>query len=167
MEFDNFVKMKNSKYFKLQYLVPLFLILWSISCGFRLLELVDVYSLILEEEFSFSLIFLKKTSILYEIIICLFLGIILFTKKLESIKYDAVWVISFSYILIFFYLLILETDTFDFNRFKEYRYFFILGFIFNVIYISFFKRYSIIRTVLLSLVSIILAFSLIKFKLFI
>jgi hypothetical protein len=158
--------MINKGTLKLRYLVAITLICWSIYCVFRIVELADIYELVLKEEYSFYSVFFKEFSILYETIICLFLGIIFFTKKLESIRSEMVWIISFAYALIFFFLLITKTETFHLNRFGTYGFLFVIGFIFNVLYIYYTKGFSFLRTVLFTMISITLAFSLIKLKLF-
>jgi uncharacterized Tic20 family protein len=75
---------------KVLYIVSLCLIGWSILCVFRLIELIDIYKIVLDEDFSLFSILFVDFFILYEIIVCLFLGIVLNTKKFEGFKYEAI-----------------------------------------------------------------------------
>lgn len=148
------------------YIVSLCLLAWSVYCGFRIIELVDIYKVVLGNNFGlFSILFIDFST-LYELIICLFLGIVLNTKKFGSIKYEAIWILSLTYVVIYLYLLFIRSDEFHFFRFNGWAQIFVLGFSFNIIVISIIRRFTFKKTILLVMFSVLFAFVLLRFKLF-
>jgi hypothetical protein len=148
------------------YIISLCLICWSVFCGFRIIELVDVYKIVLGNNFSLYSILFVEFSVFYELIICLFLGIVLNTNNLESVKYESIWILSFTYVILYLFLFFIKNDEFYLYRFNGAGSLFILGFSFNIIVISIKQIFSFKKTILFVLISALFAFSLIRFNLF-